>query len=420
MRFASWVFGGFIVAGLGLVVIPTDSAAQGGMIGRAKRRAEEAAKRKTDAKVDRIVDDAINSVSCTVGDSDCLAQAKTDGKEVTLIDESGVPLPKEKQRGESTRTPPRAVGAGAWANYDFLPGEKPLRIEDMTADVVGDFPRGLEASSGNAEIVEWEGRRWLRINGNGRTRFLVPAGGPLPQRFTLEFEFLSQTSNECWIYFNGKQEGAYLRYSTRHDGGLVRADGRELGTRSSTAQEGTPFTARLMVDGSYVKAYADERRVVNAPKVEFTRGESLMFYCDGTEEQPVYITNVRLAAGGRKLYDALAASGRVATQGIYFDTGLDAVKPESTPTIKEIATMLTEHPELNLLIEGHTDNVGAAATNLALSQKRAAAVKSVLVTQYGVAETRLTTQGFGAGKPTVPNTTAEGRQQNRRVELVKK
>jgi OmpA-OmpF porin, OOP family len=56
---------------------------------------------------------------------------------------------------------------------------------------------------------------------------------------------------------------------------------------------------------------------------------------------------------------SLAAKGRVATQGIYFDTGSDRIRPESTPTLKEIGAMLKDHPELKLTIEGQTRTVQA-------------------------------------------------------------
>src|SRR6185437_6276426 len=91
--------------------------------------------------------------------------------------------------------------------------------------------------------------------------------------------------------------------------------------------------------------------------------------------------NFRVASGGKKLYDALAEKGRVATQGIFFDTGSDRIRPESTPTLKEITAMLKDHDDLKILVEGHTDNVGQAASNLALSEKRAAAVRAYLVEQ---------------------------------------
>ena len=127
-----------------------------------------------------------------------------------------------------------------------------------------------------------------------------------------------------------------------------------------------------------------------------------------------------MLAGGRELYDALEENGRVATQGIYFDSGSDKIRPESTPTLVEIADMLKEHPDLDLLIEGHTDNVGTPASNLALSDRRAAAVRQILIDTYKVDGNRLTTKGFGDTVPAVANTTPEGRQQNRRVELVKR
>jgi OmpA-OmpF porin, OOP family len=95
------------------------------------------------------------------------------------------------------------------------------------------------------------------------------------------------------------------------------------------------------------------------------------------------------------------------------------LRPESTPTLKEIADMLAAPPDLKLTIEGHTDNVGAAAANQTLSEKRAAAVKAYLVGTAHVDASRLASKGFGATKPVGPNTTAEGRQNNRRVELVK-
>lgn len=131
------------------------------------------------------------------------------------------------------------------------------------------------------------------------------------------------------------------------------------------------------------------------------------------------IGNVVIAAGGSSFYDALMTNGRVATQGILFDTGSDRMRPESQGTLKQIGEMLKEHVALKLMIEGHTDNVGNAAANKTLSEKRAAAVRAALVSQYAIDGSRLQSAGFGDAKPSAPNTTAEGKQQNRRVELVK-
>ncbi len=82
--------------------------------------------------------------------------------------------------------------------------------------------------------------------------------------------------------------------------------------------------------------------------------------------------------------------------------------------------MLKEHADLKLTIEGHTDNVGKAESNQTLSEKRAAAVRQYLIDNYQIDGARLEAKGLGQTKPAGANDTAEGRQQNRRVELVKK
>lgn len=110
---------------------------------------------------------------------------------------------------------------------------------------------------------------------------------------------------------------------------------------------------------------------------------------------------------------------RAVTYGIYFDFNKDTLKPESEPVLKEIAETMTHNPDWKLTVEGHTDNVGGDAYNLDLSQRRAAAVKQALVSQYNIAPDRLQTGGYGASRPVAPNDTLEGRARNRRVELVR-
>lgn len=104
--------------------------------------------------------------------------------------------------------------------------------------------------------------------------------------------------------------------------------------------------------------------------------------------------------------------------GIQFDFDKDTLRPDSTPTLDEIAKLLNDNPELRLNIVGHTDDKGAADYNLSLSQRRAAAVVAALVSQYAIDAARLTSEGAGMMKPLVPNDTDEGRAKNRRVELI--
>jgi len=115
----------------------------------------------------------------------------------------------------------------------------------------------------------------------------------------------------------------------------------------------------------------------------------------------------------------IAATGRVALYGIYFDTDKADIKPESEPTLEEIATLLKQDPKLKLYVVGHTDNVGGYDYNTKLSQRRAASVVNTLTTKHGIQAVRLTAAGVGLLAPVAPNDTEEGRAKNRRVELVK-
>lgn len=115
----------------------------------------------------------------------------------------------------------------------------------------------------------------------------------------------------------------------------------------------------------------------------------------------------------------LNASGHVEVPGIFFDTGKSVLKPESAAAVAEIAKLLKATPALKVFIAGHTDNVASLDLNLKLSQARADAVVQALVSQHGIAASRLVARGVGPLAPVASNDTEEGRARNRRVELVK-
>jgi len=119
-----------------------------------------------------------------------------------------------------------------------------------------------------------------------------------------------------------------------------------------------------------------------------------------------------------QLEQAIADTGRVAVYGILFDFDQDSIRPDSKPTLDEIAKLLRDKPELKLKIVGHTDNQGSAEYNLDLSRRRASNVVLALTRDYDIAADRLTSEGAGLTQPIAPNDTEEGRAKNRRVELV--
>lgn len=119
--------------------------------------------------------------------------------------------------------------------------------------------------------------------------------------------------------------------------------------------------------------------------------------------------------------DMLAALNKEGHIALYinFDTGKSIIKPESQPIIDQIVQMMKQNPNLEVRVEGHTDNVGNPKSNKTLSEERAKSVVSAIV-KKGVDAKRLSATGFGQDKPVADNKTEEGRAKNRRVELVKK
>jgi outer membrane protein OmpA-like peptidoglycan-associated protein len=126
------------------------------------------------------------------------------------------------------------------------------------------------------------------------------------------------------------------------------------------------------------------------------------------------------ATGGKPLAQQLAETGRAVVHEIHFGFNSAEILPGSEIVLNQIARLLQDNPKLELIIEGHTDNVGGATFNLELSRKRAEAVKRWLVDRKGISEVRLTTAGYGLSRPIADNGTEQGRAQNRRVELARR
>ncbi len=102
--------------------------------------------------------------------------------------------------------------------------------------------------------------------------------------------------------------------------------------------------------------------------------------------------------------------------GILFDVNKTDLKPVAQQNIQELSETLKKYEDTNILIEGHTDDTGADEYNQNLSERRAKSVADYL-NSLGVANSRVTTTGYGEQQPIADNTTVQGREQNRRVEI---
>ena len=115
----------------------------------------------------------------------------------------------------------------------------------------------------------------------------------------------------------------------------------------------------------------------------------------------------------------LLHDGAISFSAVYFQQGSAVLNGESGGILDQIGRVLAKYPSLQIQIEGHTDNYGDLAMNLRLARNRAQAVLNYLLDRFpGLGRDRFRVIGFGPEKPIAPNTTEEGRQQNRRVDFV--
>lgn len=311
-----------------------------------------------------------------------------------------------------------APGEGVWRNYDFVPGSTVWRATDFSDEPVGRFPASqLEFVRGAMQVVEFEGETVLEASDD--SIFRVPLPETLPETFSIEFRSRVPTANLGMRMFFGEMSGATSRHESDYINlyaypGIYRQGEQISGTTLRTAKQWVPV--RLQVDEQYAILYIGSTRVAQLPNANFARASFLEFHLDANGNFPNYISDIVVAVGLDSLYDALVETGEFTTRGILFDSGSATLRPESTPVLQQILDTLQDHPELSVVIEGHTDAVGDDATNLDLSQRRAAAVVDHLVAQ-GLDAARLAAEGKGEAEPVADNETAEGRQQNRRVVL---
>jgi outer membrane protein OmpA-like peptidoglycan-associated protein len=210
-----------------------------------------------------------------------------------------------------------------------------------------------------------------------------------------------------------------LRYNT-----YINLDGGEgLGLSGSKDEDeikekiNKKYHIAIWVQKARIRLYQNETKVFDLPRAFNHQGVKInrIRFEDGA----AMVTNIRVAVGAPDTRNKLITEGRLVTYGIYFDVNKDVVKPESYGTLKEIATALTENPDVRVKILGHTDSDGADAANLDLSKRRAESVKNELVKTFSIDAARIETDGMGETKPIAPNDTPVNKALNRRVEFVK-
>jgi len=194
----------------------------------------------------------------------------------------------------------------------------------------------------------------------------------------------------------------------------------EAGRQQQLAEQQAQQDATRRAEAERAKAEADAARAQAALEAEKARqaAEEAQRLRAQAESEKNSIRQQMLQQLNSIMETRESARGLIMNMSdVLFDFGKYTLKPDAREKLAKVSGILLGHPGLTLQVEGYTDNVGSDEFNLKLSQQRADAVRDYLVSQ-GIQDNAVTARGLGKTNPIAPNTTADGRQKNRRVQIV--
>ncbi len=402
-----------ILFAITLVCFVTMQANAQSILNRFKQKVKDKVNQKVDNKLDQAAEKVVNAPENAV---------KSDGSQPDVTDSVAPKTPQTSEANFKT-----------YQNYDFIAGEKILFEDHFTDDADGEFPAHWKLVTGQAIVNKLEGKPSLLLT-EGNYAKVTPRMKKeryLTDTFTLEFDFIFKKftdigygtfSDAPGIEFDFNPPGVTWESSFRVRFGMgdVVIDNTTKAYPDALLEgfENKWHHAAIIFKAGQMKTYVDQYRVCVNPNIE-SKPYRIDFDGIGSENQPIIVTNIKLASGGgMNIIGKKFTDTKIVTHGINFDVNKAVIKPESMGTLNGIVQVLKENPDIKFEIGGHTDSDGDDAANLKLSQARADAVRTQLISM-GIDAARLTTKGFGETKPISDNTTLEGKANNRRVEFIK-
>ncbi len=429
----------FIV--LALVSLTVDAAGQIKI--DLKKKVESAVNRRANQRTDQAINKGLDAVENAVKED---LKNNNEGQPADAQKGQNAQAGGQTDQGKGNQDGgQQQTSLEAYSKYDFVPGEKVIFYDDFSQDAVGDFP-ALWNTNGSAEVVTTNlfPGNWMKFSMNQCiwTDELLK----LPENYTIEYDVIPQGGLEGPGMSGWHMKLMQAKNAKAWDGGTQPGNGgfefkveyfgrpgyhtwlygQECSASNLSGYvEGEQYKQKInqkyhiaiWVQKTRIRLYQDQNKIIDLPRA-FPAGcvkpDRIRF-----EYGAAMISNVRVAVGAPDMRNKLITEGKLITYGIYFDVNKDVVKPESYGTLKEIANILNEVPDVKVRIVGHTDSDGADAANLDLSKRRAASVKNELVKSFGVKGDRLETDGMGESQPVAPNDTPANKALNRRVEFIK-
>ena len=404
-----------------------------------KKKVENAVNRRANQRTDQAINKGLDAVENAVkediknaGNDQPADAQQTQNKQSVGQSEAGSGNQGSGQQSASLQ---------AYSKYDFVPGDKIILYEDFSQDAVGDFPAlWTTDASGEINSLNIAAGNWLNLNSTEGTYWFMK-DIEFPQNFIIEFDIVPKPAAPRiaadLVLFGEETHSEMDKNGNPGTGGLhiqmekqnwitkgYRKGSNDFLSGSSQVNTVEPEKVNhviVWVQNRRVRIYNKGAKVLDMPTniYEGTKFKRLCFKLYRGASSGSYISNIKITSAAPDMRSKLLTEGKLVSYGIYFDVNKDVVKPESYGTLKEVATVMTENPDLRVKIAGHTDADGADASNLDLSKRRGAAVKNELVKTFGIDASRLESDGLGENQPVAPNDTPSNKALNRRVEFIK-
>jgi OOP family OmpA-OmpF porin len=400
----------------------------GQLIKKISNKVKDKTTQRADQKIDNAIDKGLDKTESATKNTGRSTTGTTTGTPPVI--NNPTTTNQDIKIDTSTKTPP--ANFKIYQNYDFTPGEKILFEDNFKDDKEGEFAAHWELQNGQAVVNNFNGKNALLItDGNyGWISPLMKKKKYLDKEWTLEFD--TWRKGEAYPIIVFLQDDAHHdlgKISVNSDDVIVsfrNADGEEASLTGNYPAEmrGEVFMNKwhhvaIAYKNKQIKIYIDQVRATVVPNSNIDVA-AIGVGGIGSNDGPLILSNVRIAEGaGMNMLGKKFTDSKIITHGINFDVNKALIKPESMGTLNGIVQILKDNPEVKFEVGGHTDSDGDDALNLKLSQARADAVRSQLISM-GIDASRLTAKGFGKTKPISDNTTPEGKANNRRVEFVKK
>lgn len=440
----------YLFFGIALCLCQTQYKANAQILNRLGTRVEQKLKDRANRKVDQTIDKGLDKAENEV---DGATKPNQNGKSTSNKDGS------QREQNSVSVNENSTHSLKVDTKFDFVQGEKIVLFEDFSKDNIGDFPDKWN-TNGSGEVVSLNAGSGRYLESRKELVFYPEWLKSLPENFTLECDVVA--SDNYNYYSDGfvigltsaKNIGANWLAFGKYGGGGDNESTIEIMIDPTNAggQQGESVfiakykgkqTLRNQIDQSQfasrtgktkvhvaiwrqkqrVRVYLNDKKIWDIPRAieAGVMMSNIFFRNNGSskDEDAMYVGNIRVAVGSADTRNKLISEGSYSTSGILFDPNSDKIKAESYGTIKDIANILSENTNLRVKIIGHTDSDGDDARNMELSQKRAIAVKAMLVKEFNIDSSSLETDGKGETQPSVKNDSAENKAQNRRVEFVK-